>query len=234
MSWHNCPSCIKATGTQHTKEVIKYATHMPSSAITTPSTPVKMDKLPYNCLMILLFLFQSLKHVQLLQPHEPYPAWLLCPWAFPGKNTGVGWDFLLQGVFPTQGNARLLHKQVDSWPLSHYGSLFNGTLLVKRLHLLLNTTQVLKCSMLSERMFTWASLVAQLVKNPPECRRPGSNPWGGKIPWTREWLLSPVFWPEEFHGLCSSWGHKSQTQLSNFLFFKWKKPDSRATYIYST
>ena len=26
------------------------------------------------------------------------------PWDFPGKNTGMGCHFLLQGVFPTQGS----------------------------------------------------------------------------------------------------------------------------------
>ena len=32
------------------------------------------------------------------------------PWDFPGKNTGVGCHFLLQGIFPTQGwNPGLLH-----------------------------------------------------------------------------------------------------------------------------
>ena len=36
----------------------------------------------------------------------------LCPWDFPGKNTGVGCQFLLQGIFLTQGsNPRLLHWQ---------------------------------------------------------------------------------------------------------------------------
>ena len=29
---------------------------------------------------------------------------LLCPWDFPGQNTGVGCYFLLQGIFPTQGS----------------------------------------------------------------------------------------------------------------------------------
>ena len=29
---------------------------------------------------------------------------LPCPWSFPGKNTGVGCHFLLQGIFPTQGS----------------------------------------------------------------------------------------------------------------------------------
>ena len=31
-----------------------------------------------------------------LQPHRLQPARLLCPWDFPGKNTGVGCHFLLQ------------------------------------------------------------------------------------------------------------------------------------------
>ena len=37
-----------------------------------------------------------------------------------------------------------------------------------------------------------------------QCRRPGFNPWVGKIPWRRERLPTPVFWPGEFHGLYSS------------------------------
>ena len=31
---------------------------------------------------------------------------------------------------------------------------------------------------------------------------------GLKIPWRREWLPTPVFWPGEFHGLYSPWGRK--------------------------
>ena len=31
-----------------------------------------------------------------LRPHGLEPARLLCPWDFPGKNTGVGFHFLLQ------------------------------------------------------------------------------------------------------------------------------------------
>ena len=34
--------------------------------------------------------------VALLQLHGLYPARLLCPWDFPGKNTGAGCHFLLQ------------------------------------------------------------------------------------------------------------------------------------------
>ena len=45
-----------------------------------------------------------------------------------------------------------------------------------------------------------ASLVAQLVKNHPQWRRPGFNSWVGKIPWRRERLPTPVLWPGEFYG----------------------------------
>ena len=44
------------------------------------------------------------------------------PWDFPGKNTGVGCHFLLQGIFLTQGSnpclLRLLHWQAASSPLA--------------------------------------------------------------------------------------------------------------------
>ena len=59
----------------------------------------------------------------LLQPHGLQPTSLLRPWDFPGRNTGVGFHSLLQGIFPTQGsNLGLLHWQVDSLLLSHQGS----------------------------------------------------------------------------------------------------------------
>ena len=45
------------------------------------------------------------------------PTRLLHPWDFPGKNTGVGCHFLLQGIFLTQGsNPSLLQcKQIIYW-----------------------------------------------------------------------------------------------------------------------
>ena len=51
-----------------------------------------------------------------------------------------------------------------------------------------------------------------------QCGRPGFNPRVGKIPWRRERLPTPVFWPGEFHGLYSPWVAKSWTQLSDFHF----------------
>ena len=45
-----------------------------------------------------------------------------------------------------------------------------------------------------------------------QCRRlvqeTGFDPWVGKIPWRREQLPTPVFWPEEFQGLYSPCGRK--------------------------
>ena len=51
----------------------------------------------------------------------------------------------------------------------------------------------------TELMPNWASLVAQMVKNVLQCRRPRFGPWVGKVPWRREWLPTPVFLPGESH-----------------------------------
>ena len=61
----------------------------------------------------------------------------------------------------------------------------------------------------------WASLVAQLVKNPPAMWRPGFNPWVGKIPWKRELhiLAWKIPWTALVHSLANS-----QPWLSDFCF----------------
>ena len=46
-----------------------------------------------------------------------------------------------------------------------------------------------------------------MVKNLLQCRRPGFNPWVGKIPWRREWLPTPVYLPGEFYGQRSLAGY---------------------------
>ena len=70
--------------------------------------------------------------------------------------------------------------------------------------------------------YSWASLVAQLVKNPLAMRKT----WVGKIPWRMEQLPTPVFWPGEFHGLYNPWGHKEldmTKQLSLSTSFSGKR-----------
>ena len=55
-----------------------------------------------------------------LKPHELGPTRLICPWEFPGKNTGVGCHSLLQGIVLTQGSNRsLLHCRWILYHLSH-------------------------------------------------------------------------------------------------------------------
>ena len=72
-----------------------------------------------------------------------------------------------------------------------------------------------------------ASLVAQMVNNPPamqetwvrfllQCRRPG------KIPWRRDWQPAPILLPGKFNVQrslvsYSPWGHK--VLLSNAVLF---------------
>ena len=54
-----------------------------------------------------------------------------------------------------------------------------------------------------------------------QCRRPGFNPWVGKIPWRGEWLSTPIFLSGEFHGQrslkgYSPWGHKESDMISAY------------------
>ena len=59
-----------------------------------------------------------------LPPYGLYPAKLLRPWDSPGKNSGVGCHFLLQGIFPTQGiEPRSPALQADSLPAEPQGKL---------------------------------------------------------------------------------------------------------------
>ena len=59
-----------------------------------------------------------------LRLHGLYPTRLLSPWNSPGKSTGVGCHFLLQGIFPTQGsNLGLLHYRQMLYHLSHREAL---------------------------------------------------------------------------------------------------------------
>ena len=61
-----------------------------------------------------------------------------------------------------------------------------------------------------------ASLVAQLVKNLPAVRETGVGPLGWEDPLEKGRLCTPVFWPGEFHGLYSPWGHKESDTTERF------------------
>ena len=74
-----------------------------------------------------LSLIRVLNHVMSdsVWPYRLQPARLLCPWDSPGKNTGAGCHFLLQGIFLTQESNPhllcLLYWQVGSSPLAPPG-----------------------------------------------------------------------------------------------------------------
>ena len=71
--------------------------------------------------------------------------------------------------------------------------------------------------------YSWASLVAQLVKNAPTMQKTWVCALGWEDPCRRERLPTVVFVPGEFHGLYSSWGCKEldmteQLSLSHFHY----------------
>ena len=61
-----------------------------------------------------------------------------------------------------------------------------------------------------------------MIKNLSPVQETWVEPWVRKIPWRREWLLTPVFWPGEFHGHIVHGGHKESDttkRLSLSLMF---------------
>ena len=59
---------------------------------------------------------------------NPMDCRLLCPWDSPGKNTGVGCQALLQGIFPTQ-RLNLCLFSLLHWPagICHWNHLGSPT-----------------------------------------------------------------------------------------------------------
>ena len=62
------------------------------------------------------------------------------------------------------------------------------------------------------------SLVAQRVKRLPQCRRPGFDPWVGKIPWRKKWQPILVLLPG-----------KSRVQRSLVGYSPWGRRESDMT-----
>ena len=62
-----------------------------------------------------------------------------------------------------------------------------------------------------------ASLVSQLVKNLPAVQETWGRSLGWKIPWRRERLSTPVFWPGEFYGLYSPRGRKGSDMTEKII-----------------
>ena len=70
-----------------------------------------------------------------------------------------------------------------------------------------------------------------------QCRRPGFDPWVGKIPWRRKWQPTPVLLPGKSHGQrslagCSPWGHKESDMTEQLHFhFQCLQVSSMLEYV---
>ena len=106
--------------------VLKIRGHVIFVFMLLPPSNLPVIECPCHCLVIKSSLTR-------LRPHELSTTTFLYPWDFPGKNTGVGHHFLLQGIFLTYGlNPCLLHWQADSLALSHLGSLLQRVYLMNK------------------------------------------------------------------------------------------------------
>ena len=65
--------------------------------------------------------------------------------------------------------------------------------------------------------YSWASLVAQLVKNLPAIWETCGQSLGWEDLLEKEKIPSPLFWPGEFHGLYSVWGCKELDTTERLL-----------------
>ena len=150
-------------------------------------------------------------HVQLFVTSWTVVHQLLCLWGFSSKNTEVGYHFLLQGFFPTQGsNPSLPHCRQILYHLSHqrnskvaqsYLTLCN--LRDYTVHRILQArilewiafpffrgssqprerTQVLHTQIVQSSVWKWTSLMAQTARASADNERDlGSIPGSGRSP----------------------------------------------------
>ena len=119
-------------------------------------------------------------------------------WDFTGKNIGVGCHFLFQGT-----------SRLRDWTQV---SCIAGKVF---------TLWVTREGMGHRLQYSWASLVAWLVKNLPAMQETWVQSLGWEDPLRREWLPTPVFWSGEFHGLYSSWGLKESDTTEQLSLSLW-------------
>ena len=76
-------------------------------------------------------------------PHELWPARVLCPWNFPGKNTGVGSRFLLQGIFRNGACISCIAGGFfTNWATSRAPAIFSALRLSASKNLILEQCQI--------------------------------------------------------------------------------------------
>ena len=107
------------------------------------------------------------------RPHGQYPTRLLCPWNFLGKNIGLSFQSLFQGIFLTQGlNLGLLHCRQILYHLSHQGRIYTGI-----------------CDILEKEMATHSSILAWRI---PWTEEPGGLQSTGSRRVRHDWVTKPL------------------------------------------
>ena len=106
----------------------------------------------------------------------------------------MGCQALLQRIFPTQEpNPGLLHcRQILYIWARVYTYLFKTLLLTISIFNINSDIKLLNhmVILLLPWQFSW-------LRIPLQCKRPGFDPWGGKISWRRPWQPTLVFLPGE-------------------------------------
>ena len=90
---------------------------------------------------------------------------------------------------------------------------------------------------LSQLLFIKGFPGGSAVKNLLQCKRPKFDPWVRKIPWRREWLHTPVFFPGKSHGQrslagYSSWGRKKSDRVEWLTLLRLKLLSSYSTSMW--
>ena len=130
-TWHwrwtpqvgRCPICYWRNNSRKNEETEPKIKQCPVVDVTGDGSKVQRFKEQY---CIGTWKVRSMS-AQLLQScltlGDPLDCWLLCPWVSLGKNTGVGCNALLHGIFPTQGSNLFLGvspaSKAESLPLSN-------------------------------------------------------------------------------------------------------------------
>ena len=127
------------------------------------------------------------------RPHRRQLSRLPRPWDSPGKNTGVGCHFLLQ-CMKVKSESEVSQSCLtlsDPMDCSPPGSSVHGIFQARVLEWVAIAFSG-PCGSAGKESACSAGDLGSI---------PGFDPWVGKIPWRRERLPTPVFWPGEFHGL---------------------------------
>jgi len=120
--------------------------------------------------MLLLFGCQVMSN-SFVTPRTVAPR-LISPWDFPGKNTGVGFHFLLQGIFLTQGsNPSLFLDRGIFLPLHHQESPYDPEILLLGIYPEKTITQKDTCTL----MFIAALFI--IARTWKQFRCPSTDEW---------------------------------------------------------